>query len=130
MLTVACMAARVTTTAVARVGLSYRQSSAKNEAAPGSDDMTAATPEQPQIVVREDHTSDEVLMQNFCDGDAQAFSVLFDRYSVPLRRMLHRMTGNLAMAHDLTQTAFVSVVRARDRYRPGSRFKPWLMSSQ
>jgi RNA polymerase sigma factor (sigma-70 family) len=70
--------------------------------------------------------SDEGLMQRFIDGDAGAFDVLFERYGAPLHGYLWRLLGDRALVDDLTQTTFLSLVRARGRFRPGARFRPWL----
>ncbi|MBF5045892.1 RNA polymerase sigma factor [Aggregicoccus sp. 17bor-14] len=65
-------------------------------------------------------------MQRFIDGDAAAFDVLFERYAAPLHGYLWRLLGDRALVEDLTQATFLSLVRARGRFRPGSRFRPWL----
>ena len=70
--------------------------------------------------------SDEGLMQRFIDGDAAAFDVLFERYAAPLHGYLWRLLGDRALVEDLTQATFLSLVRARGRFRAGSRFRPWL----
>jgi RNA polymerase sigma-70 factor (ECF subfamily) len=70
--------------------------------------------------------SDEVLMARFCQGDSAAFDALFQRYARPVHGYLTRLTGNPALAEDLGQLTFLSLVRARGRFQHGSRFKPWL----
>jgi RNA polymerase sigma factor (sigma-70 family) len=72
------------------------------------------------------NTSDETLMEAFCQGEQRAFDVLFDRYAQPITRLMLRLTGNRALAMDLMQTTFLSVVRGRGRFTQGLRFKPWL----
>jgi RNA polymerase sigma factor (sigma-70 family) len=70
--------------------------------------------------------SDEVLMERFRQGDAAAFDALFERYARPLHAYLWRLVGHRASVEDLVQTTFLSLVRARNRYRKGARFRPWL----
>jgi RNA polymerase sigma-70 factor (ECF subfamily) len=70
--------------------------------------------------------SDEALMELFCQGDARAFDALFSRHAPAVRGYLARLVGSSAQADDLTQTAFLSLVRARGRFTQGARFKPWL----
>ena len=70
--------------------------------------------------------SDEELMALFCTGNEAAFDVLFERYADRIRRTLLRLTRNPALALDLTQVTFMSVVKARDRFTPGSCFRAWL----
>ena len=65
-------------------------------------------------------------MLRFCDGDTRAFDALFARHAAPVRGYLHRVTGSRASADDLTQTTFLSVVKARGRFEREAAFKPWL----
>ena len=65
-------------------------------------------------------------MQRFRAGDAAAFDALFARYGAPLHGYLWRLVADRALVEDLTQATFLSLVRARGRFRPGARFRPWL----
>lgn len=65
-------------------------------------------------------------MHAFRAGDETAFNLLFGTHAAALRGFLMRMTGSSALAADLTQVTFLSVVRGRGRFLEGSRFKPWL----
>ena len=65
-------------------------------------------------------------MELFCQGDEKAFDALFDRHAPAIRGYLARLVGSPALADDLTQTTFLSLVRARGRFLQGARFKPWL----
>lgn len=65
-------------------------------------------------------------MERFCTGDAHAFDALFSRYAAPVRGYLQRVCGNAAMAEDLVQATFLSLVRGRGRFIRGNLFKPWL----
>jgi RNA polymerase sigma-70 factor (ECF subfamily) len=71
--------------------------------------------------------ADEIWMERFVQGQAQGFDVLFARYGGAVRRYLARVAGE-PVADDLTQATFLSVVRARGRYRAGAPFKPWLFA--
>lgn len=68
---------------------------------------------------------DEMLMERFRGGDASAFDALFARHAGRVHAYLRRMVGN-PTAEDLTQTTFLSVVRSRERFQRGARFRPWL----
>jgi RNA polymerase sigma factor (sigma-70 family) len=70
--------------------------------------------------------SDEVLMESFCRGDPRAFELLFERYARPIHRYLSRVVRQAELADDLTQTTFLSLVRARGRFQSGAKLKPWL----
>ncbi len=69
---------------------------------------------------------DEVLMASFCTGVDASFAILFDRYGAPIHRLMLRLTHDPAIASDLTQSTFLSVVKGRERFVPGSRFRVWL----
>src|SRR5215470_14654498 len=69
--------------------------------------------------------SDEMLMTSFLGGDSGAFDLLFERYRQRIYLYLRRLAGATA-AEDLTQTTFLSVVRGRDCFARGARFRPWL----
>lgn len=73
-------------------------------------------------------STDEALMAQFSAGDPKAFDVLFQRHAAPVRRYLARLTGNAASADDLVQATFLSMVKARSRFLPTARFKPWLFA--
>jgi RNA polymerase sigma factor (sigma-70 family) len=68
---------------------------------------------------------DEMLMERFLGGDTSAFDALFVRHAARVRAYLRRMVGSTT-ADDLTQATFLSVVRSRDRFQRGARFRPWL----
>lgn len=72
--------------------------------------------------------SDEELMERFQTGDARALETLFDRHSTGVHAFLLRMVNDRALADDLLQTTFLSVVRSADRYQRGLKFSPWLLT--
>lgn len=65
-------------------------------------------------------------MARFCDGDEDAFAVLYDRYAPQLEVFLRRFVRDRALAEDLLQTTFLSVVRARGRYTPTGGVRAWM----
>ncbi len=65
-------------------------------------------------------------MERFLDGDARAFDALFSRHVSNLRGYVQRLTGSAAVADDLTQVTFASMVKGRGRFQRGSKVKPWL----
>ncbi|WP_375765487.1 RNA polymerase sigma factor [Archangium gephyra] len=72
--------------------------------------------------------TDEELMERFCDGEHAAFEALFARHAGRVQGFLTRMVRDGPLAEDLLQTTFLSVIRARGRYEPGTRFAPWLLT--
>lgn len=75
-----------------------------------------------------DGVTDEVLMDQFCQGDQPAFEALFARHAGRVHGFLARMVRDGPLAEDLMQTTFLSVIRARGRYERGTRFTPWLLT--
>jgi len=65
-------------------------------------------------------------MERLRDGDAHAFETLFDRHAGSLHRFLCRRVDDAALAEDLTQETFLSIIRARGRYLLGRSFRGWL----
>jgi RNA polymerase sigma-70 factor (ECF subfamily) len=65
-------------------------------------------------------------MERFSHGDSAALDALFRRHSGAVHGYLRRLTGSPALAEDLVQQTFISVVRGRGRYQKGAKFKPWL----
>jgi RNA polymerase sigma factor (sigma-70 family) len=78
--------------------------------------------------VREMLPSDEELMARFCRDDEGAFDLLFDRHSGAVFAFIARMVRDDALAEDLMQVTFLSVVRSRMRYTQGTAVLPWLFT--
>jgi len=72
--------------------------------------------------------TDEQLMEQFCSGDKAAFATLFDRLAGRVQSFLLPMVRDPALAEDLTQATFLSVVRSRDRYTFGCSVMPWVLT--
>jgi RNA polymerase sigma-70 factor, ECF subfamily len=69
---------------------------------------------------------DAALMLAFQQGDEGAFRTLFERYARAMHAFCHNFIRDAARAEELAQDVFVSVYRARDRYKPSARFKTFL----
>src|SRR5687768_5651896 len=67
-------------------------------------------------------------MDRFCRGERGACEALFDRYLARVRAFLRPMVRDAALAEDLTQSTFLSVVRSKDRYLSGSPLAPWIFT--
>jgi len=72
--------------------------------------------------------SDEELMERYQHGDARAMEALFERHASGVHAFLARMVNDRTLADDLLQTPFLSVVRSADRFQPGLRLVPWLLT--
>jgi len=58
--------------------------------------------------------------------DADAFARLVKRWTLPIRRLCVRMTGDLHKGEDLAQEAFIRVFAHRKRFDPQAKFSTWL----
>lgn len=57
-------------------------------------------------------------MQLVQGGDPRAFEVVYDRHAGPAFSLAYRMAGERGAAEEMTQEAFISVWRSRQRYDP------------
>jgi RNA polymerase sigma-70 factor (ECF subfamily) len=72
--------------------------------------------------------ADEALMQAFAAGDARAFETLYDRHALGVWRFVQRSVHDPALADDLVQDVWFSLVRQAPRYQPRARFRTWLFT--
>ncbi len=72
--------------------------------------------------------SDEQLMLEFTHGSEAAFAELFARYNQQLFGFFRRRVADPTRAEELTQDAFVAVIRSSKRYVPTALFRTWLYS--
>jgi RNA polymerase sigma-70 factor (ECF subfamily) len=72
--------------------------------------------------------SDEELMAAYVDGDRDAFRLLFERYALPLLRLIRRRVRTDDEANDILQQTFLHMHRARRDFRRDSRLRPWLFT--
>src|SRR5687767_4148746 len=77
---------------------------------------SAAAPSAETAPAGHDRLADEDLMDRVCDGDSQAFAVIYDRHSTAAFSLAYRMVGKRNQAEDVVQEAFLSLWRAGSRY--------------
>jgi RNA polymerase sigma-70 factor (ECF subfamily) len=75
-------------------------------------------------LVRDD--SDESLMLRYRDGDVRAFELLVTRHRKPLFNFILRFVRDTAQAEDVTQEAFLRLVKGADAYERQAKFTTWL----
>ncbi|WP_374413388.1 RNA polymerase sigma factor [Hydrogenophaga sp.] len=75
-----------------------------------------------------DAPSDEQLMRAYAAGDMHAFETLYDRHALPVWRFVQRSVQNSALADDLVQDVWFSLVRQAPRYEPRAKFRTWLFT--
>lgn len=73
-----------------------------------------------------DGVADEQLMENYRDGDAGAFDVLYHRHKGELYRFLCRSVKHKAVAEELFQEVWSNIIRSRERYQPSAKFSTFL----
>jgi RNA polymerase sigma-70 factor, ECF subfamily len=72
--------------------------------------------------------TEEVLMLRYQEGDRRAFDALFARLAPSVHGFFLRTFGESSVADDLLQTTFLNLHRARQRYRPDQKLRPWLFT--
>jgi RNA polymerase sigma-70 factor, ECF subfamily len=71
-------------------------------------------------------SSDEDLMLRYRDGDASAFETLYGRHKGGLYRYLLRSLNQPALAEELFQEVWTSVIRSRGTYSVSAKFSTYL----
>jgi RNA polymerase sigma-70 factor (ECF subfamily) len=69
---------------------------------------------------------DRVLCDALRRGDERAFEELVDRYHAPLRRFALTYVGSAAVADEVVQETWLSVIRGIDRFEGRSSLKTWI----
>jgi RNA polymerase sigma-70 factor (ECF subfamily) len=70
--------------------------------------------------------SDEELVSLSLDGDEDAFTFLVRRYQRRLTAFLGQLVGDIELARELCQEAFIRAWNALERFNPKYRFSTWL----
>ncbi len=70
--------------------------------------------------------TDEKLMLGYRDGNIRAFEQLYSRHKGGLYRYLLRSCDSRAIAEELFQDVWASVIKARSSYEASARFTTWL----
>jgi RNA polymerase sigma-70 factor (ECF subfamily) len=73
-------------------------------------------------------SSDEELMRRTQNGDKQAFSLLYERYSSAVLSYLYRMLGNVEDVESIGQEVFLRAFRFAPTYRYPQKFSTWLFT--
>jgi RNA polymerase sigma-70 factor (ECF subfamily) len=78
------------------------------------------------VMEKTSQLSDERLVELSLDGDEDAFGVLVRRYQRRLTAFLSQLVGDMELARELSQEAFVRAWSALERFNPKYRFSTWL----
>ena len=64
---------------------------------------------------------------HLASGDIGAFGQAFDECANVVYRYAVRVTGDWSTAEDVVSLTFLEAWRLRDRQRPGTELRPWLL---
>jgi RNA polymerase sigma-70 factor, ECF subfamily len=70
--------------------------------------------------------TDDDLMLSARNGGHAEFEALVRRHRARVFRLAARYLGDLSLAHDVTQAAFLELYRSRERYQPQGKFLAYL----
>lgn len=71
--------------------------------------------------------ADDVLLARIAAGDVDALAELFRRHQQAIYRFVLHLSGSAALADDVTQDVFVTVIREAGKFEPGRAAVPaWL----
>lgn len=70
--------------------------------------------------------ADEKLVELALDGDEDAYGTLVRRYQRRLTAFLGQLVGDIELARELSQEAFIRAWSALERFNPRYRFSTWL----
>ena len=66
------------------------------------------------------------LVARACEGDQEAFRLIFERYSRPLISFIYDQVSNRELAEELTQETFVRAYRGLHTLRTETKLSTWL----
>jgi RNA polymerase sigma-70 factor, ECF subfamily len=66
------------------------------------------------------------LVTRVCQGDPEAFRLIFERYSRPVIGFIFDMVSDRELAEELTQETFVRAYRGLRSMRPETKLSSWL----
>lgn len=70
----------------------------------------------------------DAVMDRYARGEDAAFAELYRQGAPRVRGFLIRLSGDPALADDLTQEAFLRVHKARGNFQPGAAALPWFFA--
>lgn len=73
----------------------------------------------------QENTTDEQLMLNYRDGDAEAFEVLYQKHKGSLYRYVLRQCDE-SYVDEIFQDIWMKIINARKRYEVNAKFTTWL----
>jgi len=83
-------------------------------------------PQTSRLPVAGEDEADESLMLRFAAGDVRAFEQIYDRHERAVYRFLLRSVRIQAIADELLQEVWITVIRNARTYKPQALFTTWL----
>ena len=74
--------------------------------------------DRPDRLMSETSIDDYSLSRQLARGDEQAFGIVYERYNGPIHRFAWHMSGDRAMAEEITQEVFMLLIRKPRKYDP------------
>src|SRR5438552_147262 len=108
-----------------RAATTRQPSRPKPPAPPRPDEAAAAADLKAQPLGR---ASDEELMRRAQNGDRQAFSIVYERYSSAVLSYLYRTLGNVEDVESIGQEVFLRAYRFAPTYRFPEKLSTWLFT--
>ncbi len=70
--------------------------------------------------------TDDILMNDFRNGDRSAFELLVARYKLDIFQFILSKVYDRELASDLTQDVFVKIYQSVENYTAAGKFKAWI----
>ncbi|MCB9638609.1 MAG: RNA polymerase sigma factor [Myxococcales bacterium] len=78
------------------------------------------------LALKTNETTDEDLMLDYAQGDAQAFQHLYERHRKPVFNFILRSVHSMELAEELMQDVFMRVIQNAQSYTKQAKFTTWL----
>lgn len=75
-----------------------------------------------------DHLDEEELLRRMVAGDGAAFAQLYRRWQSSVYRFALRMCGTEALAEDITQDVFLTLMRDAGQYKARGKFSSYIFT--
>src|SRR6185436_14501479 len=73
--------------------------------------------------------AEKACLQRICNGDAEAYAALVDRYQGPLISFIHNMVRNMDLAEDIAQETFLKAYKSIRTFEgKHAAFSTWLFA--
>jgi RNA polymerase sigma-70 factor (ECF subfamily) len=80
----------------------------------------------PEMTDPQSTLEDEELMLRVGRGEEKSLALLIERWQTPMLNFFYRSTQDYGRAEDLTQTVFIRLFRAAERYQPTAKFSTYI----